>query len=386
MPKEGAITERGEALHFNLRTALGIGVPVLLGSALAAGVAAFPANATSYQDTSLSASAVTVSTFSEGSSLSVSNPTDTTIGLSGTNVTWSLHGTVPAGVALTDVDTITCSGCTADTTGEIVAVATDSAGNAEAIEIDVTIATASSIQKTGTPVTDTVTGLTDTTSSGNVTFSAASSGSNGITFAESNLPTGLSSGNPTLSYSGGTAAPGTYDEVKVSATDSDGAVENGTFTLTVDANTVSGSTYGDYVNEFGYGFDSYRQHDYAGATIVGWTATQSDPATHFELNNGTHSGAIQLEYAPNGTGSGLCVSDPAGGWGSDPLRDGLILANCNTGPFQQFIPQSDGTLINVATGLYVNPDGKGAQLRGESSTVGWGGASYTWTAEGSLAG
>ena len=358
---------------------------MLLGSALAAGVAAFPANATSYQDTSLSASAVTVSTFTEGSSLSVTNPTDTTIGLSGDDVTWSLHGTVPAGVSLTNEDTIICSSCTAGT-GEIVADATDSAGNAEAIGIDVTMASGGdSIQKTAT-ATDTVTGLADTTSSGDVTFSAASSGSNGITFAESDLPTGLSSGNPTLGYSGGTAAPGTYNDVKVSATDSDGAVENGTFTLTVDANTVSSSTYGNYVNEFGNGFDSYRQHDYAGAVIAGWTATQSDPATHFELNNGTHSGAIQLEYAPNGTGSGLCVSDPGGGWGSDPLRDGLILANCNTGPFQQFIPQSNGTLLNVATNLYVNPDGKGAQLRGESSPVGWGGASYTWTAEGSLAG
>jgi hypothetical protein len=42
------------------------------------------------------------------------------------------------------------------------------------------------------------------------------------------------------------------------------------------------------------------------------------------------------------------------------------------------------TLKNVATGLYVNPDGTGAQLRGESSTVSWGGAVYTWTAESSL--
>ncbi len=357
---------------------------MLLGSALAAGVAAFPANATSYQDTSLSASEVTVSAFG-GTSISVTNNTDTTIGLSGTNVTWSLHGTVPAGVSLTDGDTITCSGCTPGT-GDIIAVATDSSENAEAIGIDVTMASGGdSIQKTAT-ATDTVTGLADTTSAGDVTFSAASSGSNGITFAESNLPTGLTSGNPTLSYSGGTAAPNTYTGVKVSATDSDGAVENGTFTLTVNANTVSGSTYGNYVNEFGNGFDAFRQHEYAGAIIAGWPATQADPATHFILNNGSTSGAIQLEYAPNGTGSGLCVSDPGGGWGSDPLRDGLILANCNTGPFQQFIPESDGTLLNVATDLYVNPDGKGAQLRGESSPVGWGGAAYTWTAEGSLAG
>ncbi len=359
---------------------------MLLGSALAAGVAAFPANATSYQDTSLSAGAVTVTAFG-GSNLSVSNNAgDTAIDLSGTNVTWSLHGTVPAGVALTGGDTITCSACTVTSSAQIVVDATDSAGGAEAGVITVAITGSSAIKETAVSSAITVTDLSDTTSSGNVTFSATSSASNSITFAESNLPTGLTSGNPTLSYSGGTAAPNTYTGVKVSATDSDGAVENGTFTLTVNANTVSGSTYGNYVNEFGNGFDAFRQHEYAGAIIAGWPATQADPATHFILNNGSTSGAIQLEYAPNGTGSGLCVSDPGGGWGSDPLRDGLILANCNTGPFQQFIPESDGTLLNVATDLYVNPDGKGAQLRGESSPVGWGGAAYTWTAEGSLAG
>ena len=217
--------------------------------------------------------------------------------------------------------------------------------------------------------------------SGTVTFSANSTAVNDtITFAESNLPTGLTSGNPTLTYVSGTAAPGTYSGVKATATDSDGAVLNGTFSLTVDANTVTSSgTYGDEVNKFGYGFDSYRQHDYAGAIIVGWTATSSDPATHFLMNSGSHSGYIQFEYAPTGSGSGLCVSDPGGGWGSDPLRDGLILANCNSGPFQQFLPQSDGTLVNLATGLIVDPAGKGGQLRGGSSAVGWGGSSYTWT-------
>jgi hypothetical protein len=72
------------------------------------------------------------------------------------------------------------------------------------------------------------------------------------------------------------------------------------------------------------------------------------------------------------------VSDPGGGWASDPLRDGLILTNCNTGPWQQFIPQSNGTLKNLATGLFVNPNGKGAQLRGGSSPTSWGGSSYTF--------
>jgi hypothetical protein len=210
-----------------------------------------------------------------------------------------------------------------------------------------------------------------------VAFSATSSESgDGITFAESNLPTGLSSGSP-LSFSGGTAAPGTYSGVVVTATDADGAVLKGTFTLTVDANAVNAS-YGDEVNRFGNGFDAFRQHQYPGAIIAGWTAASADPATHFILKNGTHSGAFQFEYAPQGSGSGLCVSDPGGGWSSDPMRDGLILASCNTGPWQQFIPQSNGTLKNVATGLYVNPNGTGKQLGGGTSPTPWGGSSYTW--------
>jgi len=48
-------------------------------------------------------------------------------------------------------------------------------------------------------------------------------------------------------------------------------------------------------------------------------------------------------------------------------------------PWQQFIPQPDGTLKNVATGLYVNPDGTGAQLRGGTAPSPWGGSAWTWT-------
>ncbi|MGD0705145.1 MAG: hypothetical protein ABSA02_35320 [Trebonia sp.] len=122
----------------------------------------------------------------------------------------------------------------------------------------------------------------------------------------------------------------------------------------------------------------YQQHQYGGAIIAGWTATQADPATHFLDLAGTHSGAVKFEYAPSGSGTGLCVSDPAGGWAGDPLRDGLILAGCNTGPWQQFVPQSNGTLTNLATGLFVNPDGTGAQLRGGIAATTWGGSVYGW--------
>ncbi|MGH3259465.1 MAG: hypothetical protein ACRDOU_29375 [Streptosporangiaceae bacterium] len=76
------------------------------------------------------------------------------------------------------------------------------------------------------------------------------------------------------------------------------------------------------------------------------------------------------------------MSDPGGGVPSDPLRDGLILVHCTSGPWQQFIRQSNGALKNVATGLYVNPHGTGAQLRGQSSAGG--GSSYTWKPYSSL--
>jgi hypothetical protein len=343
------------------------------------GAAALPAAAQTWQDTALTGGSVSPATFG-GSGLTAADGKGV-ISLSGTNVTWSLHGTVPSGVSLSGA-TIGNTGTTSSTTS-IVADATDGTGNAEALVIPVALTSGSIQLGSGKVTTVSVSALADSNVSGTVKFSATSSATP-INFAETNLPTGLSSGNPTLTYVGGTAAPGTYNGVVVTATDADGAVLHGTFNLTVEANAVS--NYGDYVNRFGNGFDAFRQHQYPGVIIAGWTATQGDPATHFILNNGTHQGAVQIEYAPNGTGSGLCVSDPGGGWSSDPLRDGLILTSCNTGPWQQFIPQSNGSLKNVATGLYVNPNGTGAQLRGGASPTTWGGSSYTWKNFSSLPG
>ena len=346
------------------------------------GAAALPANAQTFQDTALSATAVSPATFG-GSNLHAANGTKV-INLSGTNVTWSLHGTVPSSVSLSG-GTISNSGTTSSTT-TIVADATDGTGNAEALVIPVALTSGSIQLGTGNVTTVSVSALADSNVSGTVKFSATTSGgsTDTVNFAETNLPTGLSSGNPVLTFVGGTAAPGTYNAVVVTATDADGAVLHGTFNLTVTANQVS--NYGDEVNRFGNGFDSFRQHQFPGAIIAGWTATQSDPATHFLLTDGTHKGAIRLEYAPHGTGTGLCVSDPGGGWASDPLRDGLILTSCNTGPWQQFVPQSNGTLQNVATGLFVNPNGTGAQLRGGSSATPWGGSFYRFIAVSSLPG
>jgi hypothetical protein len=360
---------------------------VLLGTVFTAAAISLPARAAqAWQDTALSATAVTDETFGGGTLKAT--PGDGVVDLSGTGVTWSEPNPF-SGVSVTNTTsgsaTMTYSGSGDSDVEDLILAATDGNGNTEELMISAILGT-NTIGITGTPTLLTVTDLTDTNSGNTVQFSAHTNAANTPdvgAFPVSNLPAGLtSSGEPTLTYSGMTAAPGTYSGVVVTAKSQFGAVLKGTFTLTVSANSIN--TYGNYVNKFGNGFDVYRQQQRPGARIVGWTATQSDAATHFILNNGTHPGAYQIEYAPDGTGTGLCVSDPGGGWASDPLRDGLILVDCSFSPWQQFIRQADGTLKNVATGLYVNPHGKGAQLRGESSATSWGGSSYTWTPEGSL--
>ena len=76
--------------------------------------------------------------------------------------------------------------------------------------------------------------------------------------------------------------------------------------------------------------------------------------------------------------TGLSVSDPGYDAAGTGLTDGLVLRASNTGRWQQFIPQPNGTLKNVATGLYVSPNGAGAQLRGTTAPSPWGGSAYTW--------
>jgi len=138
-------------------------------------------------------------------------------------------------------------------------------------------------------------------------------------------------------------------------------------------------TLGDEVNPFGNGFDVYGQHQAVNAIIAGWAATNADPATHFIRLPGTVPGAYRFEYAPYGVGTGLFVSDPGYDAAGAGLTDGLVLRASNNGPWQQFIPQPNGTLKNAATGLYVSPNGTGAQLRGTPAPSPWGGSVYTWT-------
>jgi hypothetical protein len=166
--------------------------------------------------------------------------------------------------------------------------------------------------------------------------------------------------------------------------------------LSVDGNIVGGglctpvtspvggtlSDYGNEVNPSGNGFDVFRQHFAVNGEIAGWAATQGDVATHFlRIAEGSN---WSFEAAPNGSGDGLCVSNPEGGYAGDPGGPtGLVLRDCNGSIFQQFYASS-GYLHSAADGQYVNPDGSGAALRTASSPVSWGGSKWTWTPYASL--
>src|SRR4051812_11410490 len=95
----------------------------------------------------------------------------------------------------------------------------------------------------------------------------------------------------------------------------------------------------------------------------------------------TGNGPYRYEFAPNGKGTGFCVSDPGGG---DPADlggpDGIEERACNTGNWQLFRigPSGPGgtELVNVATNKPVTTNGTGAQLIGGGSYTG--GAFFTW--------
>jgi len=148
--------------------------------------------------------------------------------------------------------------------------------------------------------------------------------------------------------------------------------------VTLDALRAPGR-WGNEVNRFGNGFDVYGQRQAVNTVIAGWTATKADPATHFIRVPGTIRGAYRFDYAPHGAATGLSVSDPGYDAAGTGLANGLVLRPSNTGPWQQFIPQPNGTLKNAATGLYITPNGTGAQLRGTTAPSPWGGSAYTWT-------
>jgi hypothetical protein len=394
-------------MHFNLRKTVGLAVLPLLGGALAVGAAASSASAQTWQDTALQVNyphstctapgPVTIAPIptQEANTVTVTraSATDTL------TVNWAMSK-VPSGMTVSNSGgVVTVTGLKVQPAsmiqGTLVVDDTSASGCAVAwiVAFSQTAPMAPNGLVTDYYWSDSPAAITRSYPVGGVQFGETSTvtpnaGTTGIlspapaySFAYSGLPGGIASNSAgRFTIAGSTAAPGTYGSVGVTATDQWGARAQSAFQLVVQANPVYvPGNYGNEVNPFGNGFDVYQQHQYPGAIIAGWTATQADPATHFIRLPGTVPGAYKFEYAPNGVASGLCMSDPGGGWATDPLPDGLVLAVSNNGPWQQFIPQPNGTLKNVATGLVVSPNGTGAQLRGTTAPTPWGGSVYTWT-------
>jgi hypothetical protein len=396
-------------MHFNLRKTVGFAVLPLLGGALAVGAAAPPASAQTWQDTSLQVNYLHPTCTVPGPATIAPAPTQfnskgtvTVTRASASDaltVNWAMSK-IPRGMTVSNAGgVVTVTGLKSAPAsmiqGTLVVDDTSASGCATAwiVVFDQGAPPAPAGLVTDYYYSDTPGAITRSYPVGGVQFGETSavtpsastnpvlSPAPAYSFAYGGLPSGIVSNSAgRFTIAGSTAAPGTYGSVGVSAADQYGARSQSTFQLVVKAQPVYvPGNYGDMVNPFGNGFDAYQQHQYPGAIIAGWTATQADPATHFIRIPGTVPGAYKFEYAPNGVASGLCVSDPGGGWASDPLPDGLILAVSNNGPWQQFIPQPNGTLKNVATGLVVSPNGTGAQLRGTAAPTPWGGSVYTWT-------
>jgi hypothetical protein len=385
-------------MHFNLRKAVGIAVLPLLGGALAVGATAPPASAQTFQDTALVAFHV------------VQPVPSTTHGAMVQGVFSNGHHTLtftaPSGEVFVPPATLTGQTGTFDATltpsGHQLVVTTGGSGTGSAtltftigsanpaitytakqtVNLTETSGVLAVSSASSVPSETVAVSVFNNNATGTVTFNGAfpSGGSGPLAFSQSNLPNGLVSGNPLVP---GTAFPRIYTGVIYTATDALGSTFSGTFSLNVIGHVVvpppPPGNFGNMVNPFGNGFDVFQQHQAVNAIIAGWTATQADPATHFIRHNGTVMGAFVFEYAPHGSGTGLCVSDPGFDAAGTGLTNGLVLRGCNTGPWQQFISQSNGTLRNVATGLFVNPNGTGAQLRGGTAPVSWGGSVWTWT-------
>ena len=396
-------------MHFNLRKTAGFAVLPLLAGALAVGAAAPSASAQTWQDTSLLVNSLHSTCTAPGPVTIVPAPTQSssqgtvTVTRATASDTLTVNGAmskIPPGMTVSNAGgAVTVTGLKSAPAsmiqGTLVVDDTSASGCATAwiVVFDQGAPPAPAGLVTDYYYSDTPGAITRSYPVGGVQFGETStvtpnagtspvlSPASAYSFAYSGLPGGIVSNSVgRFTIAGSTAAPGTYGSVGVTATDQYGARSQSAFQLVVKAQPVYvPGNYGNEVNPFGNGFDAYQQHQYPGAIIAGWTATQADPATHFIRLPGTVPGAYKFEYAPNGVATGLCISDPGGGWASDPLPDGLILTASNNGPWQQFIPQPNGTLKNVATGLVVSPNGTGAQLRGTTAPTPWGGSVYTWT-------
>jgi hypothetical protein len=145
---------------------------------------------------------------------------------------------------------------------------------------------------------------------------------------------------------------------------------------------ISGA--GDVINKFGNGLDVYRQGDTVNTRIIAYPVTTTDPAVQF---NTIYLGKyVVFEYAPKGVDTGLCVSLAKGSEPKGSAETGLVLRGCFT-PWEVFriVTEPNGSfqLVNVATGLTVQPNGTKAQFTGVSGSTA-AGSYFGWNTPGAV--
>jgi hypothetical protein len=101
--------------------------------------------------------------------------------------------------------------------------------------------------------------------------------------------------------------------------------------------------------------------------VIAW-ADGNDPATDFAILTAPRGG-IELIYTPRGAWTGLCASDPGGGYPADPAgANGIVLRGCNGSNFQRwtftgsFGESNPAVFTNAASGLVLTDEGYGGQL------------------------
>lgn len=233
-------------------------VPVLaLSAALATAGGAHAAGG--YADTSLQATYVSQHTITGTATVTVPGPSTVTVdGLKGdqggfgpgtdARVTWAVKSGSPLdGVTISAVshdtalptsyvvlsgDGIPVTGG-ANENGNVVLTATDTDGDVAVVTVPVTVGFDSVKYNTaGGVLTDEIKTVTDVNENGpgSILFSATDNLNAAVAIGENNLPAGLVSADP---LEPGTAVPGTYNDLAVQATDTNGATATGAFLLKV---------------------------------------------------------------------------------------------------------------------------------------------------------
>jgi hypothetical protein len=125
------------------------------------------------------------------------------------------------------------NGAVAPVAATVTLTATDTYGDVAVVTVPVEVSNNSVVLGTGSVLTDEVYSITasNDNTNGSVVFAAKDTGDTAIAAtSESNLPSGLVSGNPLLP---GTAIPGKYNDLEVTAADAAGAQATGSFLLKV---------------------------------------------------------------------------------------------------------------------------------------------------------